>query len=162
MKTIEEQLTLHEGFRARTYRCTAGKLSIGVGRNLDDVGIRPEEARRLGITKASVIANGVTLAQAQALLSYDVAEAREALDDLIPNWRGLDPVRRKVLEDMAFNMGQTTLGQFKNTLAAVSRRDYAAAAAGMRASAWYRQVGTKPDQRGERLARMMATGQDYV
>ena len=162
MRTIETQLVLHEGLRLTKYRCTAGKLTIGVGRNLDDVGIRPAEAQRLGITKATVIAKGVTREQAMALLSYDIAEAREALDDLVPNWRGLDPVRRKVLEDMAFNMGQTTLGQFKNTLAAVSRRDYAAAAAGMRASAWYRQVGTKPDQRGERLARMMATGQDYA
>lgn len=162
MKSIEDQLVLHEGLRLTKYRCTAGKLTIGVGRNLDAVGIRPAESQRLSITKASVIANGVTRDQAMVLLSFDIAEAREALDDLIPNWRGLDPVRRKVVEDMAFNMGQATLSQFKNTLAAISRRDYAAAAAGMRASAWYHQVGADPDQRGERLARMMATGRDYV
>lgn len=162
MKTIEEQLELHEGFRAQKYRCTAGKLTIGIGRNLDDVGIRPAETERLGITLRGVIKNGVTRPQALALLAFDIAEAREALDDLIPNWRDLDPVRRKVLEDMAFNMGQATLGQFKNTLAAISRRDFAAAASGMRKSAWYRQVGTAPNQRGERLARMMQTGTDYV
>jgi len=162
VKTIEQQLELHEGFRQRTYRCTAGKLSIGIGRNLDDVGIRPAETAKLGITKGSVIAGGVTRPQALALLAFDIAAARETLDDLVPNWRGLDPVRRKVLEDMAFNMGHATLAQFKNTLAAVARRDFKATATGMRTSKWYGQVGADPGERGWRLARMMETGADYA
>jgi len=162
VKTIEEQLELHEGYRAQKYRCSAGKLTIGIGRNLDAIGIRPAETAKLGITKASVIANGITRPQALGLLAFDIAEARETLDDLAPNWRGLDAVRRKVLEDMAFNMGHATLGQFKNTLAAVARRDFAATAAGMKASAWFNQVGAKPTQRGGRLVRMMETGQDYA
>ncbi|NBW16869.1 MAG: lysozyme, partial [Caulobacteraceae bacterium] len=33
------QIRLHEGERLKPYRCTAGKLTIGVGRNLDDRGI---------------------------------------------------------------------------------------------------------------------------
>ncbi|PZR37172.1 glycoside hydrolase family protein [Caulobacter segnis] len=162
MKTIEEQLELHEGFRSRPYRCPAGKLTIGIGRNLDDVGIRPAETVKLGLTKTSVIAAGVSRAQALGLLAYDLAEARATLDVLVPNWRTIDPVRRKVLEDMAFNMGHATLAQFKNTLAAVSRRDFDAAAVGMRKSAWYRQVGGEPGQRGARLVRMMLTGLDYA
>ena len=44
MKTIEEQLILHEGLRLKPYRDTVGKLTIGVGRNLDDVGITRAEA----------------------------------------------------------------------------------------------------------------------
>lgn len=162
MRTIEQQLILHEGLRLHTYRCTAGKLTIGVGRNLDDVGIRPEESQRLGVTKASAIAKGVTRDQALGLLAFDIAEARETLDDLVPNWRGLDPVRRKVLEDMAFNLGHARLAGFKNTLGAIARRDYAATARGMRNSLWYRQVGSAPDERGERLAQMMETGVDYA
>ena len=162
MKTLEEQLELHEGFRARVYRCTAGKLTIGIGRNLDDVGIRASESAKLGVTKASVIARGVTRSQALVLLAYDIAEARETLDDLLPNWRGLDPVRRKVVEDMAFNMGHTTLAKFKNTLAAIARRDFTAAGVGMRNSLWFRQVGAKDTERGGRLARMMETGVDYA
>ena len=38
------QLTLHEGLRLKPYKCTAGKITVGVGRNLDDVGITEEEA----------------------------------------------------------------------------------------------------------------------
>ena len=47
MPTIEEQLLLHEGLRLKPYRCTSNKLTIGVGRNLEDKGISKEEAMRL-------------------------------------------------------------------------------------------------------------------
>ena len=35
MYRIKEQLVRHEGLRLKPYRCTAGKLTIGIGRNLD-------------------------------------------------------------------------------------------------------------------------------
>ena len=31
-----ERLVLHEGMRLKPYRCPAGKLTIGAGRNLED------------------------------------------------------------------------------------------------------------------------------
>ena len=37
-------LIKHEGIMTIPYRCTAGKLTVGVGRNLDDVGITRDEA----------------------------------------------------------------------------------------------------------------------
>ena len=40
---LKKQLTRHEGKRAYPYRCPAGKLSIGVGRNLEDKGLSEEE-----------------------------------------------------------------------------------------------------------------------
>ncbi|MFA6660842.1 MAG: lysozyme, partial [Bacilli bacterium] len=39
MDRIKEQLVRHEGLRLKPYRCTADKLTIGIGRNLDDCGI---------------------------------------------------------------------------------------------------------------------------
>jgi lysozyme len=39
---LKQQLIDHEGMRLRPYRCTSKKLTIGVGRNLDDVGISRE------------------------------------------------------------------------------------------------------------------------
>ena len=39
IKTLSSSLVRDEGLRLKTYRCTAGKLTIGVGRNLDDCGI---------------------------------------------------------------------------------------------------------------------------
>jgi lysozyme len=55
---------------------------------------------------------------------------------------------------MCFNMGWGGLGGFTNTLQAIQERRWAAAAAGMRASLWARQV----PERAERLARAMASG----
>ncbi len=40
---LEKQLRADEGERLKPYRCTAGKLTIGVGRNLDDRGITKED-----------------------------------------------------------------------------------------------------------------------
>src|SRR5690606_41062667 len=41
---LKSQLERHEGLRLKPYRDTVGELTVGYGRNLDDVGIRPEEA----------------------------------------------------------------------------------------------------------------------
>ena len=47
MKTIKDMIRTNEGYRQFPYRCTADKLTIGIGRNLDDKGISPEEANML-------------------------------------------------------------------------------------------------------------------
>ena len=52
---------------------------------------------------------------------------------------------------MAFNLGETRLSQFKQTLTAINEGRYADAATGMRNSLWYKQVGA----RAERLATIM-------
>lgn len=128
------QLRLHEGERLKPYRCTAGELTIGVGRNLEDRGITAQES-------AMLLANDIA------------AEERELLRAL-PWVATLDEVRQRVLLDMAFNMGIAGLLGFKNTLATIQAGDYKRAATMMLDSRWAKQVG----QRAERLARMMATG----
>lgn len=130
------QLRLHEGERLKPYHCTAGKLTIGVGRNLEDRGISREES-------AMLLANDIA------------AEERELLRAL-PWVATLDEVRARVLLDMSFNMGLVGLLGFRRTLAAVQAGQYQQAATMMLDSKWAQQVGT----RAERLARMMATGKD--
>jgi lysozyme len=141
MSTINEsallrQLRLHEGERLRPYRCTAGKLTIGVGRNLEDRGITQQESAML--------------------LANDIAEVDAGLVRSLPWVARLDDVRRRVLIDMAFNLGLDGLLQFKNTLAAIQAGDYNRAATMMLDSRWASQVGG----RATRLARMMETGAD--
>ena len=136
MHSIEDQLILHEGLRLKPYRCTAGKLTIGVGRNLEDKGISHDEA--------------------MLLLRNDIAEVTVQLEQF--DWfRALGPVRRKVLVDMAFNLGMAGLLGFQKMIEALKQGDYEAAADEMVYSRWYRQVG----ERGRRLERMMRTGEDY-
>jgi lysozyme len=151
---MRAELRVDEGEKLRAYRCTAGKLTIGIGRNLDDVGIRPAETERLGITKTTVIRDGITRAQSAALLDADLDEVERGLDRFMPWWRTLDPVRQRVIVNMAFNLGVPGLMKFRNTLAMVKRGDYAAAAVAMGQSKWAGQVG----DRAERLQHMMRTG----
>ena len=155
---LEAELTRDEDLRLKTYRCTAGKLSIGIGRNLDDVGISAAETQALGITKASCIARGITRAQASALFGNDIAGCERALDRCLAWWRTLNPVRQRVLLNMCFNMGIGTLLTFKNTLEFMRTGKFGAAAEGMLASRWRRQVGA----RALRLAEMMRTGKELA
>jgi lysozyme len=131
------QLRLHEGERLKPYRCTAGKLTIGVGRNLED--------------------RGITAQESAYLLGNDIDSHWHELVKAIPWVERLDEVRQRVLLDMAFNLGITGLLGFKNTLATIKAGDFEKAGTMMLDSKWARQVG----RRADRLATMMATGKDY-
>lgn len=47
MSKLIEKIKRHEGLKLKPYRCTANKLTIGYGRNIDDVGISEAEAEVL-------------------------------------------------------------------------------------------------------------------
>lgn len=130
------ELRRDEGSRSFPYTDTVGKLTIGVGRNLTDVGLSDEEIDHL--------------------LDNDVARVESGLDRALPWWRTLDDVRQRVIANMAFNMGVFGLLTFKNTLEAIRVGDWSRAHAGMLASKWATQVGP----RAKRLAEMMLTGSE--
>lgn len=131
---LRAELERDEGLRLKPYKDTVGKLTIGVGRNLDD--------------------RGISKATAFQMLDEDIESHWEELCRQLP-WVGqLDDARQRVLCNMAFNLGVPTLLTFKQTLGAVQRKDYAAAAVLMLQSKWAKQVGPRAD----RLARMMEHG----
>lgn len=137
-ETLINELIRDEGLRLKPYTDSVGKLTIGVGRNLTDVGISQEEATYL--------------------LHTDVARTITDLDRSIPWWDSLDGVRARVLVNMAFNMGVLGLLTFTNTLNMIHAGRYGDAADEMLASLWAKQVGP----RALRLAEMMRTGQEPV
>ena len=57
-------LIRHEGIKYKPYRCTAGKLTIGVGRNIEDVGISESEAMHM-------LKNDVAVVAAQCMGSFE-------------------------------------------------------------------------------------------
>lgn len=131
-----QQLRRHEGERLKPYRCTAGKLTIGVGRNLDD--------------------RGITAQESAYLLSNDIDKVWTELQARLPWVTGLSDVRQRVLLDMAFNLGTDGLLKFRNTLATIEAGNYQKGAEMMLDSLWAKQVG----MRAQRLAKMMQTGID--
>lgn len=135
LKELTKLLVLHEGYRQKPYKDTVGKLTIGYGFNLDDVGLYPEECD-------FIIQNRIRR------IAVELEKALPWVDDL-------DPVRTAVLLDMAYNMGIPTLLTFKKTLAKIKEADYQTAASMMLQSKWARQVG----KRAVRLSTMMRKGE---
>ena len=131
IEALKDQLILHEGLKLEPYECTAGKLTIGVGRNIEDIGITEDEARYL--------------------LDNDILRVCDELDRNLPWWRDLSDARQRVLVDMVFNLGISRFMQFKNTIAAIESGDYDTASEEMLNSRWADQVG----QRAKTLSRMM-------
>lgn len=130
-----EDIEAHEGFRSKPYRDTVGVLTIGYGTNLDA---------------------GLSKAQGRALVVVKVEEIEAALAAVAGWILSLDPVRRRVVMEMAYNLGVPGLMKFVNTLAAVRAGNWTKASDGMLASKWATQVG----YRAILLARRMRTGVD--
>lgn len=130
---LRSQLERHEGVRLYPYRDTVGKLTIGIGRNLDD--------------------NGITRDEAEMLLDTDIDEVERHLNT-VDEYLALDRVRQTVLANMCFNLGFYGLMAFRKMWKALARKDYAEAARQMLDSKWARQVGSRADE----LARTMRTG----
>jgi lysozyme len=134
IEDLMDQLVLHEGLVLTPYYCPAGKLTIGVGRNLEDRGITHQEAMYL-------LRNDVSLYMQELIKSFPIA-AR------------LDEVRLMTLVNMAFNLGITRLKGFKNMWSAIEDGDFEKAALEMMDSKWALDVG----KRAIVLSEQMRTG----
>lgn len=120
---LRKDLILDEGLKLKAYKCTAGKTTIGVGRNLDDLGITETEAL--------------------SLLDHDLDRIDAELDKAIPWWRTKPENIQRALANMAFNMGWPRLSGFKNMLAALEAGRYDEAATHALDSQWAKQVGDR-------------------
>ena len=134
MNELADMLTRHEGVRLKPYLDTVGKLTIGIGRNLDDVGISGYEAAYL--------------------LENDITKARNELRKAFPWFPNLTCQRQDALTDMCFNVGLPRLQGFTKMIAAMERQDYETAAVEMLDSKWATQVG----ERATELAAIIRTG----
>ena len=162
--SLEDQLILHEGLKLKAYQCPAGYWTIGVGRNLEAKSLSGGEQQYIlgcsGLTPQQVIGllkwRGITKEEALVLLAHDIEDCEQDLKQF--GWFGrLDPVRRKVVLDMRFNLGPGGFRGFRKMIAALTRGDYEEAAKEMKDSKWYWEVGN----RSRRLVKMMVTGHDY-
>lgn len=139
---IYQLIEMHEGFRSKPYRCTSGKLTIGIGRNIEDRGITRDEAHYL--------------------LCEDVDNVDQELTEALPWYWHLNDARKNALIDLGFNMGVPTLLEFRNTLGLMREKRYDAAASELLRgsgpdgkSLYYSQVG----KRAETIAEIIRSGE---
>jgi len=130
----QQQLPIDEGIRNKPYRDTVGKYTIGIGRNLDDIGVSEDEIA--------------------LMLKNDIDRADKAVRGICLSFDHLSDARKAVLLNMCFNMGPTRLSGFVNMLGAIHEGNFDEAANQMLASRWAQQVGA----RAVRLAKAMREG----
>ena len=124
MEKLIAMLKRHEGVETHAYECSEGKVTVGVGRNIDQEG---------GI--------GLSDDEVDYLLQNDIERVVKELVAEYPWFSDLDDVRRDAMVDISFNLGATRLRLFKRALAAMETGKYKEAATEFLDSKWARQVG---------------------
>ena len=122
---LKELIKNHEGLRLNLYTCTAGKISVGYGRNLTDRGISQREA--------------------ETLLDTDIALAKQDLYDVLDSKviDSLSDNRYMALVDMMFNLGKTRFRGFKKMIKAIKEGDWDEASRQALDSKWADQVKSR-------------------
>lgn len=157
---LEAQLVLHEGLKLHIYLDTEGNQTLGVGYNVTARGLDFFEE----VVGRRLLGGGdiITKAEAMMVLREDIDRYYRSVPLHFAFFEKLNPARKRVVLDMAFNMGFRALG-FKQTIAAVEKENWSSAVMGLYNSRWARQVGDGPGgrrDRCDRLAGMLLTGLD--
>lgn len=165
----KQQLIRDEGIRLKPYTCTAGKITIGVGRNLEGNPLKDFEVMRLLSARPHIAVqntpiaklrdlllqdfyrNGITREEAMFLFENDYNETTRSLADAFP-WLEKAPAEvRQILTNMAFQMGVKGLKKFIGTMPLIENGQYKTAAANLEKSLWARQT---PNRAGRLIKRL--------
>lgn len=134
-KELKELMIKHEGLKLKPYKDTVGKLTIGVGRNLDDNGISEDEAFKM--------------------LENDIyGWVIPTLKKLFPEFDKFSINRQNALISMMFNLGEVRFRGFKQMIFAIQTGNWNLASEQAVASKWYSQV----KNRGIEIAHALLKG----
>jgi hypothetical protein len=173
---VQKFLIHDEGEKLKAYPCTKNKWTIGIGRNLEGNPLTYEERSKLydsdqeyfdsiNIDRKSIhewlednfdyfINRGITKEFSRYLFLNDIQKITPFLNTLLlPN--DFSYVRRCVLINMIFAMGETGFLCFKNFIKALRIADYGLAAREMLDSAWGRSKVKGEADRIKRLSLIM-------
>lgn len=145
---IKEMLERHEGKRNKTYKCSAGKRTIGIGHNIDGKGL-PTDIAAYELQHGEIADDMI-----YELLDADISDAISDCKKLYPEFESFTESRRIALIDFLFNIGISTATTFKNTNIAINTGEWGKAADGLLASKYAKQVGG----RAKEIAELLRTG----
>ena len=136
MNNLQRLLIKHEGMRLKPYEDVLTEdITIGVGRNLDSLGLTEDEV--------------------MYLLTNDIVRCDKELLNNFKWYPELCRARQDALINLCFNLGITRLLTFKKALQAMADKDYLKAADEFLDSKWAAQVGSN---RSDDIACMIRTG----
>tara|TARA_S200002703_G_scaffold147853_1_gene144012 strand:- start:1073 stop:1483 length:411 start_codon:yes stop_codon:yes gene_type:complete len=134
MDKLIKMLRHHEGVRHKPYKDTVGKLTIGVGRNLDDNGLSDDEIDYL-------LKNDINRCMSEAMTYSWFVDLNEA--------------RRAVVLSLLFNLGKPRYDKFVKHHEAMDDGHFLIASEELLDSRWAKQVG----QRANEMAMQLRTGE---
>jgi lysozyme len=129
--TLRDILIRHEGIKGKMYFDSEGVATVGVGRNLEDVGVSYDEA--------------------MVMLDNDIKRVLNECWHEFPWFGDLNEARQTVVASMVFNLGLEGFKKFKKLIHAIAFDRFNEAAAEMIDSKWATQV----KGRAVELANMM-------
>jgi lysozyme len=175
MSNEREQLIFDEGLRLKPYKCTEKKITIGIGRNLEDNPLSPDEVMTMLLSRPHIkvnnteigllrkvllldfYENGITRSEAYYLFDNDVKKFSAELRKALPWVNDAPEEVQNILLNMTFNMGIRRLLTFngpQGTLRMIQRGEYQTAAENLKKSLWYRQVTSRAERLINRLSKV--------
>lgn len=171
MPQVLADLERHEGYREYAYpdalsewgrkypmwkhrwgRRPASVIMAELGLSKDDVAKGAPWTVGFGFTKGVRHTTRTTRGESRERLKAEIVEHVKGLDVLVPGWRTEHSlVVQSVLTNLIYNLGQYRLSKFAPTLALFKTKEYAAAAARLENTAWYKQTGNRSKELVERL-----------
>ena len=132
MKDIIEQLKVHEGYKPKVYKCTAGVDTIGVGFAIKDLELSED------------------------VCDLILTEKLEALEERFIGkfpWFKSSPVEvRNTMLNMAYQLGFRGFCKFKKTIAYLRNADWDLASKEMLDSRWAKQTPNRAKELSEIIA----------
>ena len=147
MDKLIELIKQDEGLRLRVYDDATGQPVVK--------GYTLVGNPTIGYGRLLTKGRGISLSEAEHLLTRDITETLANLSDAFPWFDDLDDVRARVIASMAFNMGLPRFMGFKRLRAAVMRGQWDLAAKEILDSNAARMLPTRYGG----LAKMMKTGE---
>jgi len=141
IEQIKEDLVRHEGYVTEIYLDSENLPTFGIGHLVTENDMEYTWPVGTPVTDERIL----------QVFHDDCNAACTDASALFLNFSSHPEDVQRVLVNMAFNLGRSRLGKFKNMITAVNEGNYSKAADEMVDSKWYRQV----KRRGEELVNIM-------
>ena len=129
MKDIIEQLKIHEGYKPKVYKCTAGVDTIGIGFAIKDLELSEDVC--------------------ELILKEKLQALEERFEDKF-DWFKTSPVEvRNVMLNMAYQLGFRGFCKFKKTLSYLENAEWESASKEMLDSKWAKQTPNRANELSE-------------
>ena len=122
-----QMLARDEGYKLNLYRCPAGKLTVGIGHNIED--------------------RGLTSTVIDLIFEEDLADAVKSASHIFGEvFDSFSTIRKLAIVNLIFNLGETKFREFEKTIAFIRAGRWKEASIELLDSRYARQVGIRANR----------------